>query len=100
MADMRMRRINRVAQMHLDCDNRRLKMARPNISVFYHDQKSYECPECKVEMDRAHVHGWFWICPKCKQDYPLYRLQPFEVKEEKKKEGLFKGFMGRIREAM
>lgn len=51
-------------------------------------------------MDRANRHGWFWVCSKCKQDYPLYALEKHEIKEQAKEEGFVGKFMKRIREAV
>jgi len=75
-------------------------MARPrSVSVYFNDKRSYLCPKCKTEMERAHVHGWFWFCEACKTSYPLRDLEHFEVKPIPKEDGILtkfkRAFLGR-----
>lgn len=73
-------------------DSRRARMPR-EVSVFFHHEGKYDCPECKFPMERLHVHGWFWGCSKCKKSWPLYILEPHidEAKVEKH------GFLGKFK---
>ena len=87
-----------MAQLHFISDNRVLKMARPHISVFYDDHKHYDCPDCKVNMDRVNRHGWYWECPKCLHQFPLYMLK--EPEPIPKSEGWAKKFLSKVREAL
>ena len=74
------------------------RMNPRHVSVFFHDEKTYMCPDCNTEMQRAHVHGWFWYCAKCKQEHPLYKLQTHELNVPDNKKTFVdraRGFFGR-----
>lgn len=66
-----------------------------HVSIYFHEDKKYPCPDCTKEMSRAHIHGWFYYCVACRKTYPLYVLDKQESKipeptvEEPKKKGLF-----------
>lgn len=70
-------------------------MPKP-VSIYFHDERSYDCPECKVSMNRVAVHGWFWGCPKCQKTYPLYILDPKATVEKPEKEGFLSSMRKRF----
>jgi len=64
-------------------DARARRSAMRHISIFADSKEKYDCPDCKIPMDRAHIHGWFWRCDKCKKEFPRYVLE----KETKRVKG-------------
>jgi ribosomal protein L37AE/L43A len=72
-------------EMHSQSDYRGMRLLPGRtVSVFFHDQRHYPCPDCKGELDRAHIHGWYWSCAQCKKTFPLYVLQNLGIAEETK----------------
>jgi ribosomal protein L37AE/L43A len=86
------------AYIELMSDNRNLKMLPNHYSIFFHEKKSYNCPECNGPMDRAHIHGWYWFCGTCRKSFPLYVLEP--AKEVVMEPAKPKGWMAKVKEAL
>lgn len=100
MLALKVKCIDNARLMNYICDQRLMYMARPHISVFFEQKRFYNCPDCKLPMDRTNRHGWFWKCSKCLNEHPLYKLEKHEIKEQAKEEGWGTKFLKRIREAV
>lgn len=69
-------------------DARQMRNQMRHVSIYFHDKKSFDCPDCKMAMERAHMHGWYWLCMKCKKTFPLYLLEHKKVETPKVKEAV------------
>jgi len=67
-----------------------------HISVFFHEEKSYNCPDCQGPIERAHIHGWFWWCEKCKKEWPLYVLEEKGIAVKAEAEKVEEKLLGKI----
>jgi ribosomal protein L37AE/L43A len=83
--------------VELMSDNRNMRGAH-RTSIFFHEKRMYDCPQCKKPMDRINRHGWYWYCATCKKDFPLYLLKEPEtmVMEPAKP----KGWMAKVKEVL